>query len=107
YNASKAFLHGLTRAIAVDHGPQVRCNAVCPGWIATAMADAPFATAADPARARADMLARHPAGRLGRAADVANMVAWLASAEAGFVTGQCLVVDGGLTAASPIQPRLF
>ena len=40
YNASKAFVHGLTRSIAVDHGPQVRCNAICPGWIMTDMADA-------------------------------------------------------------------
>ena len=43
YNASKAFVHGLTRAIAVDHGPEgIRCNAICPGWIMTEMADAAF-----------------------------------------------------------------
>ena len=49
YNASKAFVHALTRSIAVDHGPQVRCNAVLPGWIETDMADQGFALADDPA----------------------------------------------------------
>ena len=52
YNASKAFVHGLTRSIAVDHGPAVRCNAISPGWIMTAMADAAFDVADDPVAAK-------------------------------------------------------
>jgi meso-butanediol dehydrogenase/(S,S)-butanediol dehydrogenase/diacetyl reductase len=107
YNASKAFVHGLTRSIAVDHGPHVRCNAICPGWIMTSMADAAFAIAADPDVAKRDALARHPAGRFGQPSDIAAMAAWLASNQSGFTTGQCFVVDGGLTAASPLNPGLF
>ena len=107
YNASKAFVHGLTRSIAVDHGPAVRCNTIAPGWIATDMADAAFALAADPDAAKRDSEARHPAGRLGKPADIAQAVAWLASSEATFVTGQCLTVDGGLTSASPLRADLF
>ncbi|MCA1186199.1 MULTISPECIES: SDR family NAD(P)-dependent oxidoreductase [unclassified Saccharopolyspora] len=107
YNASKAFVHGLTRSIAIDHGPAVRCNAIQPGWIATAMSEDAFALARDPAAAREDALARHPAGRFGAPEDIAGAVAWLASPDARHITGQCLTIDGGLTAASPLNPGLF
>ncbi|WP_108882441.1 glucose 1-dehydrogenase [Anderseniella sp. Alg231-50] len=107
YNASKAFVHSLTRSIAVDHGPAVRCNAILPGWIMTAMAEDGFALADDPEAAMADALARHPVGRFGQPEDIANMVSWLASDEAAYVSGQCFTVDGGMTAASPLQPGLF
>jgi meso-butanediol dehydrogenase/(S,S)-butanediol dehydrogenase/diacetyl reductase len=63
--------------------------------------------ARDPQAAKRDALARHAAGRMGTPEDIANIVAWLASDQAGFVTGQCFTCDGGLTAASPLQPRLF
>lgn len=107
YNASKAFVHGLTRSVAVDHGPQVRCNAVQPGWIMTEMVEDAFMLARDPGAARRDAVARHPAGRLGEPADIANIVAWLASDQASFATGQCFTIDGGLTAASQLNPALF
>jgi len=107
YNASKAFVHGLTRSVAVDHGPNVRCNAICPGWIMTAMSDSAFAVASNPAAAKQDALARHPTGRFGTPADIANMALWLAGRESQFVTGQLFTVDGGLTAASPLNPSLF
>jgi NAD(P)-dependent dehydrogenase (short-subunit alcohol dehydrogenase family) len=106
YNASKAFVHALTRSIALDHGPAVRCNAVLPGWIETEMFDDGFAIAGDPAAARAEALGRHPVGRFGTPADVAAMVAWLASDEASFATGQLFTVDGGLSAAAPLRPDL-
>lgn len=107
YNASKAFVHGLTRSIAVDHGPAVRCNAICPGWIMTDMADAAFELSQDPAAAQQDALARHAAGRFGQPQDIANMALWLASDEAAFATGQLFTIDGGMTAASPINTGLF
>lgn len=107
YNASKAFVHGLTRSIAVDHGPDIRCNAICPGWINTGMLEAGFGLARDPQAARADAIARHPVRRFGEPADIAAMAVWLASDEAGFATGQMFTVDGGMTAASPLNPGLF
>lgn len=107
YNASKAFVHGLTRSIAVDHGPDIRCNAICPGWINTGMLEAGFDLAADPVAARKDALERHAARRFGQPADIAAMAVWLASDEAGFATGQLFTIDGGMTAASPLNPGLF
>jgi len=107
YNASKAFVHGLTRSIAVDHGPQVRCNAIKPGWIMTAMAEEGFALADNPAAAMSDALARHPVGRFGQPSDIANAVAWLADPQSAYLNGECITVDGGMTAASPLQPGLF
>lgn len=108
YNASKGFVHALTRSVAVDHGGQgIRCNAICPGWIMTAMADAAFDLAKNPAAAKADALARHPVGRFGTPEDIAKTAAWLASDDAAFVTGQTITVDGGLIAATPLQPALL
>ena len=107
YNASKAFVHGLTRSIAIDHGPKVRCNAIRPGWIMTEMAENGFALAKDPKAAKAHALAMHPVNRFGQPEDIANIVAWLASDQSTYVTGECFTVDGGLTAASPLQPGLF
>lgn len=105
YSASKGAVHSLTRAIAVDHGADgIRCNAVCPGWIATEMADAAFDLAPDPDAARAAAAARHPVGKLGRPADVAALVVWLAGDETAFVSGSLFTIDGGLTAQSPIGP---
>jgi meso-butanediol dehydrogenase/(S,S)-butanediol dehydrogenase/diacetyl reductase len=108
YNASKAFVHGLTRSIAVDHGKQgIRCNAICPGWVMTGLADAAFDLADDPQAAKKDALARHYIGRFGQPGDIASMALWLASDDANYATGQMFTIDGGLTAASPVNPGLF
>ncbi len=107
YNASKAFVHGLTRSIAVDHGPSIRCNAVCPGWIETGMLDAGFDIAKEPTNAKQDALQRHPVGRFGKPADIASMALWLASEDSAFASGQLFTIDGGMSAASPLNPGLF
>lgn len=107
YNASKAFVHGLTRSIAVDHGPDIRCNAICPGWIETGMLEAAFELSKNPTKARADAVSRHATRRFGKPADIASLAVWLASDEAGFATGQLFTLDGGMTAASPLNPGLF
>ena len=73
----------------------------------TEIADESFAMAKNPEAAKADALLRHPSGRFGQPTDIARAVVWLASDDAEFITGQTLTVDGGLVAASPLQPTLF
>ena len=107
YDASKGFVHSLTKAIAVDHGPHIRCNAICPGWIRTEMTEKAFETATNPELAEKDAILRHPMARLGTPKDIANMVLWLASDQASFITGQCIDVDGGLNTISTIRPEFF
>ncbi len=106
YCASKGGVHALTKAIAVDHGPEgIRCNAVCPGYIETPMLRKFFGAAEDPEAQWAEAAQIHPVRRWGQPEDVANLVLWLASDEAGYASGQLWVLDGGLTAQAQ-QMRL-
>jgi NAD(P)-dependent dehydrogenase (short-subunit alcohol dehydrogenase family) len=94
YAASKGGVVALTRQAAVELAPSgIRVNAIAPGTILTPMNERIFARAPELA---ARWQAEHPLARLGRPQDVAAAVVFLASDDAGFITGECLRVDGGL-----------
>ncbi len=86
YTAAKGGISALTHALAVSLAGRVRVNSVSPGWIDTAFRvyEGPDA-------------AQHPAGRVGNPLDIANAVLFLCSGRAGFITGENICVDGGMT----------
>ena len=96
YGTTKAAVIGLTKSIAFDfvtHG--VRCNAICPGTIATPSLDDRIAALGDPTQVRAGFVARQPMGRLGTPEEIAALVVYLASPAGAFSTGQTYIIDGG------------
>jgi 2-keto-3-deoxy-L-fuconate dehydrogenase len=98
YGASKAALIGLTKSVAVDYVAQgVRCNAVCPGAVQTPGLEARIAATVEPEATRRSFVARHRMGRLGTPTEIAAACVYLAADESAFMTGQTIVIDGGMT----------
>ncbi len=86
YTAAKGGISALTHALAISLGPKVRVNSISPGWIDTMENDYKDQDAY-----------QHPAGRVGNPLDIANMVLFLCSPKASFITGENICIDGGMT----------
>jgi len=98
YCASKGAIVNLTRAMAIELAPAVRVNCVCPGVIDTDMARMGFSEDGAPRADLDDQAEFHPMKRVGTAEEVAQAILYLASPDAGFITGAALPIDGGVTA---------
>jgi len=98
YAASKAGIIGLTKAVAIDFiGKKIRCNAICPGTVASPSLEDRIAAQALSEEARRAFTARQPLGRLGTTEEIAALAVYLASDESAFTTGSVHVIDGGFT----------
>jgi 2-keto-3-deoxy-L-fuconate dehydrogenase len=102
YSATKAAVIGMTRSVATDYiGQGIRCNCICPGTVHTPSLEERIAANAARAgsidAARQAFVERQPMGRLGTPEEIAALAVYLASDAAQFVTGQAVIIDGGLT----------
>ena len=98
YGTSKAGVIGLTKAVAADFVKEgIRCNAICPGTIATPSLEDRIAAQGGTQQVRDAFIARQPLGRLGTAEEIAALAVYLASDESSFTTGAIHLIDGGWT----------
>ena len=98
YSTTKAGVIGLTKSLAVDFiGKGLRVNAICPGTVDTPSLHDRINQSPDPKQALKDFIARQPMGRLGRPEEIAALAAYLAADESAYMTGQAIVIDGGMT----------
>lgn len=96
YGVTKAAIIGLTRSVAADFVTKgIRCNAICPGTVETPSLDGRMRAQGDYETSRAAFIARQPIGRIGQPEEVAELIVYLASDAAGFMTGSILTIDGG------------
>lgn len=96
YITSKSAILGLTRSIAIDFAPQVRCVAVCPGSVDTPMLRWAVSLSPDPDTVLKECDHMHLVDRIGRPEEIASLILYLASDQAGFITGQAIRIDGGM-----------
>jgi NAD(P)-dependent dehydrogenase (short-subunit alcohol dehydrogenase family) len=96
YTTSKSALLGLTRSIAVDYAPAIRCVAVCPGTVDTPMLRNAIALSPDPDAVFQECVDMHPLKRVGSPEEIGELILFLCSDNAGFITGQYIRIDGGL-----------
>jgi NAD(P)-dependent dehydrogenase (short-subunit alcohol dehydrogenase family) len=95
YVTTKGAVDSLTKSLALELGPKVRVNAVCPGWIETPFTTDGLKLADDPVAYRRQVEDMHALGRVGTPQEIAEAIYWLASPQASFMTGSIVVVDGG------------
>ena len=96
YTTAKTAILGLTRSIAVDYAPNIRCVAVCPGTIDTPMLRDAIALSPDPASVLDECIDMHLTKRIGTPEEVAELVKYLCDDKSSFITGQAFRIDGGL-----------
>lgn len=101
YCATKGAVVAMTRQLAVEYPTQLRVNCICPGTVETPFVEGYLEKyhKHEKDEVRVQLNARQPIGRLGRPEEIANLALYLSSAEAGFVTGSVVTIDGGWTAA--------
>jgi len=95
YTTSKGAIDSLTKALALELAPSIRVNAVAPGWIETPFTREGLEQSDDPVSYRKEVEAKHALGRVGSPDEIANVISWLLSDKATFVTGTTITADGG------------
>lgn len=101
YTTAKTAVLGFTRSIAVDYSPAIRCVAVCPGTIDTPMLRDAIALSPDPDAVMQECIDMHLSKRIGTPEEVAELIYFLCSDKAAFMTGQAIRIDGGLGITIP------
>ena len=105
YTTSKTALLGLTRSIAVDYAPHVRCVAVCPGSVDTPLLRWAIQQSPDPEAVMQECIDMHLTDRIAQPTEIGEFIAYLCSDKAGFMTGQAYRIDGGLGVMIPGSQR--